>query len=60
MVRLIKSNKNSTNAKKKKPGILRVLTAPARCIKRKVVTIYKELVKKEPKKLIMKFIMKKI
>ena len=59
MVRLIKSNKNSTNAKKK-PGILRVLTAPARCIKRKVVTIYKELVKKEPKKLIMKFIMKKI
>ena len=59
MVRLIKSNKNSTNAKKN-PGILRVLTAPARCIKRKVVTIYKELVKKEPKKLIMKFIMKKI
>ena len=44
----------------KKTGILRVLTAPARCIKRKVVTIYKELVKKEPKKLIMKFIMKKI
>ena len=47
MVRLTKSNKNHTNAKKR--GILRLLSAPARYIKLKVVSIYKELVKKEPK-----------
>ena len=48
MVTLIRSNKNSTNAKKR--GILRLLSAPARYIKHKVVSIYKKLVKKEPKK----------
>ena len=34
----------------KKGGILRLLNAPARYIKRKVKSIYKKLVKKEPKK----------
>ena len=48
MVRLIKSRKNSTNTKKR--GILSILSAPARYIKRKVISIYKKLVKKEPKK----------
>ena len=48
MVRLTRSNKSSTNAKKR--GILRLLSAPARYIKRKVKSIYKKLVKKEPKK----------
>ena len=48
MVRLTKSNKNPTNAKKR--GILRLLSAPARYIKCKVVSTYKRLVKKEPKK----------
>ena len=48
MVRLIKSIKSSTNVKKK-TGILRVLTAPVRYIKCKVASIYKNLVKKEPK-----------
>ena len=58
MVRLIKSRKNSTNTKKR--GILSILSAPARYIKRKVMSIYKKLVKKEPKKAIMKkSIMKK-
>ena len=44
MVRLTRSNKNSTNAKKR--GILRLLGAPARYIKGKVQSIYKKLVKK--------------
>ena len=57
MVRLTRSIKNSTNAKKR--GTLRLLSAPARYIKHKVKSIYKKLVKKEPKKLIMKYIMKK-
>ena len=34
----------------KKRGILRLSSAPARYVKRKVVNIYKKLVKKEPKK----------
>ena len=57
MVRLTRNDKNSTNAKKR--SILRLLSAPARYIKHKVKSIYKKLVKKEPKKLIMKYIMKK-
>ena len=57
MVRLIKSKKISTNTKKR--GILSILSAPARYIKHKVMSIYKKLVKKEPKKLIIKSIMKK-
>ena len=48
MVRLIRSIKNSTNAKKR--GILRLLNAPARYIKHKVKSIYEKLVKKELKK----------
>ena len=54
MVRLTKSTKNSTNAKK--TGILRLLSAPAGYIKHKVQSTYKKLIKKkkEPKKLIMK------
>ena len=39
MVRLTRSNKSCTNAKKR--GILRLLSAPARYIKRKVKSIYK-------------------
>ena len=57
MVRLTRSNKSSTNAKKR--GILRLLSAPARYIKRKVMSVYRKLVKKQPKKLIKKYIMKK-
>ena len=45
-------NKNNINAKK--IGILRLLSAPARYISHKVNSIYKKLVKKEPKNLIMK------
>ena len=48
MARLIKRTENSTNAKKR--GILRLLSAPTRYIKSKVKSIYKKLVKKEPKK----------
>ena len=48
MVRLTRPNKYSTNAQKW--GILRLLSAPARYIKCKVKSIYKKLVKKEPKK----------
>ena len=57
MVTLTRSIKHIINAEKR--GILRLLSAPARYIKRKVKSIYKKLVKKEPKKLIMKYIMKK-
>ena len=48
MVGLTRNIKNSTNAKKR--GILRSLNAPARYIKSKVKSIYKKLLKKEPKK----------
>ena len=48
MVRLTRNDKNNTNAKKK-GGILRLLSAPGRYIKRKISSIYKKLVKKEPK-----------
>ena len=47
MVRLTKK-KNNTNAKKR--SILRLLSAPVRYIKHKINSIYKELMKKEPKK----------
>ena len=40
--------KSSTNTKKR--GILRLLSAPARYIKRKVKSVYRKLVKKQPKK----------
>ena len=39
---------NNTNAKKR--GILRLLSAPARYISCKVKSIYKKILKKEPKK----------
>ena len=48
MVSLTRNNKNSTNGKKR--GIFRLLSAPAIYIKRKVKSIYKKLVKKEPQK----------
>ena len=48
MVRLTRSNKNSTYATKR--GILRLLSAPVVYFKGKVKSIYKKLVKKEPKK----------
>ena len=44
----ITRNKKRTNAKKR--GILRILSAPVRYIKNKVKSVYKKLVKKEPKK----------
>ena len=47
MIRLTKK-KNNTNAKKR--SILRLLSAPVRYIKHKINSIYKELMKKEPKK----------
>ena len=40
--------KNSTNTKKR--GILRLLSAPARYIKCKIKSVYRKLVKKQPKK----------
>ena len=40
--------KNSTSTKKK--GILRLLSAPARYIKREVKSVYRKLVKKTTKK----------
>ena len=40
--------KNSTNNKKR--GILRLLSAPARYIKCKIKSVYRKLVKKQPKK----------
>ena len=48
--------KNSTNTKKR--GILRLLSAPVRYSKCKVKSVYRKLVKKQPKKLIMKCINK--
>ena len=47
MVRLTRKE-NNTNTKKR--GIFRLLSAPDRCIKCKVKSIYKKLVKKEPNK----------
>ena len=44
----ITRNKKRSNAKKR--GILRILSAPVRYIKNKVKSVYKKLVKKEPKK----------
>ena len=64
MVRLTRNNKNNTNAKKR--GFLRLLSALARHIKRKIESAYKKLVKKKkktfkaPNILEMKYIMKKI
>ena len=40
--------KNSTNTKKR--GILRLLNAPTRYIKHKVKSVYRKLVKEQPKK----------
>ena len=48
MVRLTRNNKNNTNAKKR--GFLRLLSAPARHIKRKIESAYKKLVKKNKQK----------
>ena len=48
MARFTRNNKNNDNAQKE--GILRLLSATDRYIKRKVKSIYKKLVKKEPKK----------
>ena len=49
---------NSANTKKR--CILRLLSAPARYMKCKVKSVYRKLVKKESKTLIMKYIMKKM
>ena len=59
MARPTRNNKNNDNAQK--GGILRLLSATARYIKRKEKSIYKKISEKEPKtKLITKYIMKKI
>ena len=55
MVRLTRIKKGAntstnTSANTKKKGIFRLLSGPARYIKRKIETAYKKLVKKEPKK----------
>ena len=57
MVNLIRK-KNRTNTKER--DILRLLSAAARYIKRKVKSVYRKFLEKQPKKLIMKYIMKKI
>ena len=57
MIRLTKK-KNNTNAKKR--SILRLLSAPVRYIKHKINSIYKELMKKEPKKLLKHQIFQKM
>ena len=57
MVRITRSNKNSTNVKKR--GISRLLRAPARYIKCKIKSLYQKLVKKDQNKQIMKYITKK-
>ena len=44
-----KKNNTNANANAKKRGILRLLRSPGRYIKHKI-SIYKKLVKKEPKK----------
>ena len=48
MMRLTKNIKNNTNAKKR--GILRLLSAPVRYIKRKVKNVYKKIGKEGTKK----------
>ena len=50
MVRLTRNNRNNINAKKR--GILRLLSAH---IKSKISSIYEQLVKKEPKKTLLKY-----
>ena len=55
--RIEKGTNTSSNAKKR--AILRLLSAPARYVKRKIVSIYKKSAKKEPKKLLKWYIMKK-
>ena len=49
MVKLAR-NKNNINKKKNKGGIKRLLSVPARYIGRKVKSIYRKLMKKEPRK----------
>ena len=54
----ITRNKKRTNVKTR--GILRILSTPMKYIKSKVKSVYKTLVKEEPKKkLVMKYLMKK-
>ena len=48
LTRIKKITNTSSNAKKR--GILRLLSAPVRYVKRKIESVYKKLVKKEPKK----------
>ena len=48
LTRIKKGTNTSFNTKKR--GILRLLSAPVRYIKRKAKSVYKTLVKKEPKK----------
>ena len=51
MVRLTKIKKGSnTSSNAKKRDILRLLSAPARYVKRKIVSAYEKIAKKEPKK----------
>ena len=53
----ITRNKKRSNANNR--SILRVLSAPVRYIKSKVKSVYKNLTKKNQKKTMMKYIMKK-
>ena len=51
MVRFTRIKKDTNaNANAKKRSILRLLSAPAKYVKRKIVSAYKKLVKKEPRK----------
>ena len=50
---MLKLNRKENNTNTKERSILWLLSATGRCISRKVKSIYKQLMKKEPKKLIM-------
>ena len=50
---MVKLTRKENNTNTKKRSILWLLSAPGRYISRKVKSIYKKLMKKEPKKLII-------
>ena len=50
---MVKLTREESNSNTRKRNILWLLSAPSRYIFRKVKSVYKKLMKKEPKKLIM-------
>ena len=47
---MVNISRNKKRTKAKKRGILRILSAPVRYIKSKAKSVFKKLMKKEPKK----------